>query len=128
MLARLGGVGFAGQFGVGLLLGLVWSPCAGPTLGAAIGFAAESGSAVRAMSMMALFSLGAASPILALAYGSRRWLGAHQLRTMERIAKPVMAISLLSIGTLVLTGTDKTFETMMTQAMPDWLLDLVTAI
>ena len=36
--SRFGGfstAGLSGQFGVGLLLGAVWSPCVGPTLGAA---------------------------------------------------------------------------------------------
>jgi cytochrome c-type biogenesis protein len=34
--------GLKGQFGVGLLLGAVWSPCVGPTLGAASILAAQS--------------------------------------------------------------------------------------
>ena len=33
--------GLAGQFGIGALLGLVWSPCVGPTLGAATVLAAQ---------------------------------------------------------------------------------------
>ena len=36
--SRFGGfstAGLLGQFGVGVLLGAVWSPCVGPTLGAA---------------------------------------------------------------------------------------------
>src|SRR5438270_5502264 len=35
------GNGLGGQFGVGLLLGAVWSPCVGPTLGAASLLAAQ---------------------------------------------------------------------------------------
>jgi len=37
LLARLGPGGLAGQFVVGALLGALWTPCGGPTLGAAIG-------------------------------------------------------------------------------------------
>src|SRR5262245_14759585 len=33
--------GIGGQFALGVLLGAVWSPCSGPTLGAAIGLAAH---------------------------------------------------------------------------------------
>jgi len=40
-LAGHRGEGIAGQFGIGLLLGAVWSPCVGPTLGGAIGLAAS---------------------------------------------------------------------------------------
>src|SRR6516162_10672882 len=61
-----------GQFALGMLLGAIWSPCSGPTLGAAIGLAAQSGTAGRAAMVMAMFGLGAATPILALAYGSRQ--------------------------------------------------------
>src|SRR6267142_599061 len=39
LLARLGPGGLAGQFVVGALLGALWTPCGGPTLGAAIGVA-----------------------------------------------------------------------------------------
>jgi cytochrome c biogenesis protein CcdA len=35
------GGGYAGQFSVGLILGAVWSPCVGPTLGAASLLAAQ---------------------------------------------------------------------------------------
>jgi cytochrome c biogenesis protein CcdA len=37
--------GVSGQFGIGLLLGAVWSPCVGPTLGAASVLAAQGNSA-----------------------------------------------------------------------------------
>ena len=65
------GLGIGGQFALGVLLGAVWSPCSGPTLGAAIGLAAQSETAGWAAVVMAAFSLGATTPILALAYGSQ---------------------------------------------------------
>src|SRR5215831_1230735 len=51
-----------GQFALGMLLGAIWSPCSGPTLGAAIGLAAQSGTAGRAAMVTAMFGLGAATP------------------------------------------------------------------
>src|SRR6516162_8206102 len=76
--------GMGGQFALGVLLGAIWSPCSGPTLGAAIGLAAQSETAGRAAIVMAAFSLGAVTPILVLAYGSRqaivarrRFVGSH---------------------------------------------------
>jgi cytochrome c-type biogenesis protein len=53
LLARVDVTGVRGQFVVGLLLGVLWSPCAGPTLGAAIGMAAESETMLRAVLVMA---------------------------------------------------------------------------
>jgi cytochrome c biogenesis protein CcdA len=44
------GGGYAGQFGVGLILGAVWSPCVGPTLGAASLLAAQGRQMTRHLS------------------------------------------------------------------------------
>src|SRR5215510_9107997 len=71
LIDRLRPFGIGGQFALGVLLGAVWSPCSGPTLGAAIGLAAQSETAGRAAVVMAAFSLGATTPILALA--CRSW-------------------------------------------------------
>jgi cytochrome c-type biogenesis protein len=130
LLRNSNSTGLAGQFVLGLLLGLVWAPCAGPTLGAAVGLAASSGTAPQAALMMMLFGVGAAMPIVVLAYASRRWAGAgrERLRRFAAIAKPAMGAILVAIGGFVLTGTDKIVETMLTQAMPGWLLDLTTRI
>jgi cytochrome c-type biogenesis protein len=130
VLAAAGTAGLPGQFVLGILLGLVWAPCSGPTLGAAVGLAASSGSAPRAALMMILFGLGAATPILALAYASRRWAGAgrERLRALAGFAKPAFGSVLVAVGAIVLTGTDRIVETALTQAMPAWLLDFSTRI
>ena len=41
---NFGSSGLAGQFAIGLLLGAVWSPCVGPTLGAASLLASQDGT------------------------------------------------------------------------------------
>ena len=79
---RFGGFsreGLGGQFGLGLLLGAVWSPCVGPTLGAASALAAEGRDLWQVAAIMLLFGLGAAVPLLVLGTLSRdvlmRWRG-----------------------------------------------------
>lgn len=128
VLARVGGNGLGGQFALGLLLGTAWSPCAGPTLGAAIGLAAQSGSAAQAAAVMALFSLGAAAPMLALAYGSRRAMTARRdrLARLAQWGKPVMGGALLVMGGLIVSGGDKAVEAWLAGAMPSWLVDVTT--
>jgi len=130
ILAAPGKAGLTGQFALGILLGLVWAPCAGPTLGAAVGLAASGGTAPRAAVMMTLFGLGAATPVLALAYASRRWAGAgrQRLRALASVARPALGSVLVVVGTIVLTGTDRIVETALTRAMPGWLLDITTRI
>lgn len=128
LLAKISGQGLTGQFLLGLLLGAVWSPCAGPTLGAAIGLAAQSGSTARAGLVMAVFSLGAVTPVLALAYGSRQALVRRRDRMADlaKVAKPAMGAILLLVGLMIVTGGDKALEAGLTQAMPAWLIDLTT--
>lgn len=71
---RFGGFsqkGLSGQFGLGLLLGAVWSPCVGPTLGAASVLAAQGEDLGHVALTMGTFGLGAALPLLALGLLSR---------------------------------------------------------
>jgi cytochrome c-type biogenesis protein len=63
--------GLRGQFGVGLLLGAVWSPCVGPTLGAASVLAAQGRSLGLVALTMLFFGLGSAVPLIALGLISR---------------------------------------------------------
>lgn len=128
---RLGGFdasGLVGQFGVGLLLGAVWSPCGGPTLGAAIGLAAESKSLGLAATVMLAYGLGAGLPLMALGYLSRealmRWKGG--LAEVGAALKPAMGALLVVLGLLMLSGLDKRLEAGLVAASPDWLTRLTT--
>ena len=79
---------------------------------------------------MAAFSLGATTPILALAYGSRQAIATRRnlLARTSRIAKPLMGAALVSIGVFILTGFDKVIEASLTRAMPDWLVTVTTRL
>ncbi|MDQ2735669.1 MAG: hypothetical protein M3Y55_11930, partial [Pseudomonadota bacterium] len=61
LLARTSGTGSGGQFVVGLLLGVVWTPCVGPTLGAASTLASEGRQLGAVAALMLVFGIGAAS-------------------------------------------------------------------
>ena len=63
-----------GQFAGGLLLGAVWSPCIGPTLGGAIALASQGESLGLATLIMIAFALGVSTLIIGLGYGTRAWL------------------------------------------------------
>ncbi len=60
-----------GALGLGALLGLVWVPCIGLVLGTVLTVAANSGNAALGAGMLATYSLGAGTPILLIAYGSK---------------------------------------------------------
>ena len=130
LLDRLQPSGLGGQFALGALLGVIWSPCSGPTLGAAVGLAAQGDSVATAATTMVSFGFGAATPILALAYGSRQAIFARRdwLARVSRIGKPLMGATFVGIGAFVLTGLDKIVEAFLTRAMPDWLVTVTTQL
>src|SRR5262245_20129111 len=70
--------GLASQFGLGVLLALVWTPCVGPTLGAASVLAARRSDLAQVALTLLLFAAGTALPLLALGLLSRsgltRWV------------------------------------------------------
>src|ERR1700681_4488150 len=70
-LAGFSASGLQGQFCVGVLLGVAWSPCVGPTLGAASLLASQAKDLPQVAATMLLFGLGASSPLLAVGMLSR---------------------------------------------------------
>src|SRR5262245_38054598 len=92
LIDRLRPFGIGGQFALGVLLGAVWSPCFGPTLGAAIGLAADSEPDGRAAVVLDRLRLRCAASVVALAYGSRQAIFARRdvLARVSRIAKPLV--------------------------------------
>ncbi len=122
------GNGLGGQFAVGLLLGVIWSPCVGPTLGAASLMAARGENLGQVALTMLAFGLGAALPLLLLGLVSRealmRWRG--RLLTAGSQGKQILGASLILVGLFILTGLDKQAEAALVAASPDWLTNLTT--
>ena len=129
LLARLGPRGLGGQLVVGVLLGALWTPCSGPTLGGAIGLAAQRRSLGAATAVMGAYSVGAVLPVLLLAYGSRRLVARPDgLARFMRVGKPAVGALLLLFGVLSVTGGDKLVEARLLDVMPAWLVDLTTRL
>ena len=122
------GSGLSGQFWVGAMLGAVWSPCVGPTLGAASVLAAQGRDLGQVAVIMFVFGLGAALPLLAFGLLSRetmlRWRG--RLAAAGQGMKAGLGILFIAIGALVVTGADKSIETALVNASPQWLTDITT--
>jgi cytochrome c-type biogenesis protein len=120
--------GLGGQFAVGLMLGAVWSPCVGPTLGAASVLAARAENLILVALTMLAFGIGAALPLLAIGMMSReamaRWRG--RLLAAGSGGKVLMGIVLVAVGVLILTGLDKRIEAGLVEASPAWLTELTT--
>jgi cytochrome c biogenesis protein CcdA len=129
--ARFGGFdrgGLSGQFGVGLLLGAVWSPCVGPTLGAASLMAARGENLGQVGLTMLAFGIGAGLPLAALGALSReRLLGLRErMMAAGQGAKTALGLVVVAVAVLVLTGWDKAIEAALVEASPAWLTQLTT--
>ena len=81
--------GLIGQAGIGVLLGLVWSPCVGPTLGAATVLAAQGENLTMVAFTMAAFGLGIASVLLVLAFATRSLLAMASSPSTPSLRQPV---------------------------------------
>jgi cytochrome c-type biogenesis protein len=122
------GRGLGGQFAIGLLLGVVWSPCVGPTWGAAsVGAARGENLGAVALTMLA-FGIGAALPLVAIGMMSReallRWRG--RMMAAGSGGKLLMGGVLLGVGLLILLGLDKKIEAVLVDWSPAWLTTLTT--
>jgi len=129
---RFGGFaspGLAGQFAIGLLLGAVWSPCVGPTLGAASLLASQGRDLSQVALTMAVFGIGAALPLILLGLLSRATLMRVRSRLMSvgKLGKGLLGAAFIVIGVAIVTGTDKRIEATLVDASPQWLTDLTTS-
>ena len=122
------GSGLNGQFAMGLLLGAVWSPCVGPTLGAASLLASQGRDLGQVAITMTVFGLGAALPLAILGLLSRSALMRIRGRMLSagQFGKVLLGVALLLIGVGIVTGADKWTETVLVNASPAWLTDLTT--
>ncbi|MCG7531810.1 cytochrome c biogenesis CcdA family protein [Psychrobium sp. MM17-31] len=120
--------GVSGQFILGALLGFVWTPCVGPTLGAAISLAIQGDSLPMVFAVMLIFGAGAGVPLLALGAVSGKVINRDKLNKHVNVTKKLLGAFLVLIALTILFGYDRQLETFLVELMPDWLTDLTTSI
>lgn len=120
--------GFRGQFLGGVLLGAVWSPCIGPTLGGAIALASQGDDLVRATLIMIAFAMGVSTLILGLGYGAGRAIRSDALRTLSHRSKPLIGALFIAVGAMILFRVHHLVEAWAVRALPVWLQDLSVSL
>ena len=122
--SRLDGGSLGGAFLLGGVLGLVWSPCSGPLLASALTLVASEGGASRGALILGVFGIGAAMPLVAVAYASRSGFSRARGWVLARIdaIKKAFGVVILVTGVAILTGGDKWVEARVVDLLPDaWI-------
>jgi cytochrome c-type biogenesis protein len=91
-------IGLWAEFWLGTQLGLLWTPCAGPVLGGILVLAAVNHDVASAFGLLVSYGVGAAMPLLAIAYGGR----AFSYRLMKLRSR---SAALQRIGGVMIAGT-----------------------
>lgn len=126
--ARLDAGSLAGALALGAVLELVWSPCSGPLLASALTLVAAEGGAARGALILGVFGLGAAVPLVAVAYASRRGFTAARSWMLDHVARVKNAFAILigALGAAILTGADKWLEARVVAVLPEAWVTLTT--
>jgi len=126
LLNRISTDSLSGQFMLGLILGVVWSPCVGPTLGAAITLASQGESLWHITLVMALFGIGAGVPLILLGLLSRQAMMRFRDKLLfaGQTGKKILGVLLLLVGLMIIMGWDKQLESLALDILPEWLINL----
>ncbi|MDH5540370.1 MAG: cytochrome c biogenesis CcdA family protein [Rhizobacter sp.] len=128
LIHRIHAKTWLGHFAMGLCLGLVWTPCVGPTVGAATTLASQQTQLLQVALLMVLFGIGASTPLLVLGGLSRKAFARVRgpLLRAGRTGKRLLGGFVLILGAAILTGLDKGVEAWLIDRAPQWLIDLST--
>jgi cytochrome c biogenesis protein CcdA len=83
----------AGNFGgflIGLTIGFIWTPCAGPVLAAILTLIATTKDLLTSGILLVFYALGAGIPMIIIAYGSQYLT--TRVRAIARYARPLQQI------------------------------------
>jgi len=116
--ARRGSV--VGGLLTGVGLGLVWTPCAGPILGAITSLAVTAPGSWSTLVLVFTYSLGAGLPLLAIAQGGRVTMARLRMRSASKWATRVFGVIVIATAGLMAVGADTALSADLTSTLPNW--------
>ena len=117
--------GLVGQFLGGALLGAVWSPCIGPTLGAAIALASQGVDLIYATLIMTSFALGVSTLVFIFSFATKSWLerNIRWMRILSKQSRTILGGIFIIIGFGIFFQFNHTIDTWLINHLPTWLID-----
>ncbi len=96
------GSGNSGGFLLGVLIGIIWAPCAGPILGSILTLISQQTDIVRASVLLIVYAIGAGIPMLAIAYGGQTITTRIQVIAKHgKILQRIFGVVIIGLGIAV---------------------------
>lgn len=115
------GSGNWGGFVLGLMLGIIWTPCAGPILGSILTLIATSKDLVKAGLLLVAYAIGAGIPMLIIAYGGQYvTTKVRILAQYSRLIQQIFGVLILALAVAMYYQYDLVIQAKLLDLFPSW--------
>ena len=101
----------SGGFVLGLSLGILFTPCAGPVIAAVATVAATQSFSVEAFLITLAYGLGAGVVLLGIAVAARLGMSLRSVRAHAPVIRRALGVAILAVAVLMIYGVDKRLQT-----------------